>query len=146
LEKHCIHCGKRFTPRDERQHSCGDIVCRRVRKRAWQRKKLAADTAYKGNQADAQRQWRQNHPNYWREYRRSHPEYCDRNREQQRKRNGLRKGVDVCSVLLQSQPEIAKMDAAPPLKSGTYRLIPYGVPLIAKMDSMVVELALVSTG
>jgi len=146
LKKHCIHCGNRFIPRDDRQHYCGSLLCRRARKRDWQRKKLATDADYQSNQADAQGQWRRNHPNYWRGYRESHPEYCARNRVQQRQRNGLRKRAGGGSVPLQPAAKIAKMDAAPPLKSGTYRLIPYGVPWIAKMDAMVVELSLVSTG
>jgi hypothetical protein len=154
LEKHCIHCGKLFFPRDERQQYCGAAICERARKRTWHRKRLATDAAYKGNQADAQRLWRVRHPDYWREYRARHQDYCERNREQQRKRNGLRKGVlggcvrasAKLSTCLQPDGGIAKMDAGLPLKSGTYRLVPYGVPLIAKMDAMVVELSLVSTG
>lgn len=145
MDKTCVCCGRRFTSRDERQHYCTHIACQRMRKRKWQRQKLITDKDYKANQADAQKRWRETHPDYWRDYRVTHPEYRERNRGQQHQRNALRKG-DGSGVYLQAESEIAKMDAAPPLKSGTYRLIPYGVPLIAKMDAMVVELSLVSAG
>jgi hypothetical protein len=152
VEKHCLCCGKLFSARNADQAYCSEIACQRKRKKKWQDQKLATDAAYKGNKADAQRRWNTNHPNYWRDYRERHPEYVARNRELQRNRNKLRDGLPSDGPLLQSPPMIAKMDATPsqkdvlPLISGTYRLIPFRVPLIAKMDAMIVELSVVSTG
>jgi hypothetical protein len=146
LENTCAGCGTRFTPRDEHQHYCLRAGCQRARKRKWQRDKLATDMDYRLNQADAQKVWREKHPDYWRDYRTRHPGYLERNRTEQRRRNGLRKKRAASSAPLQSEPVIAKMDAGRPFKSGTYRIIPLDGSLIAKMDSAIVELSLVSTG
>jgi hypothetical protein len=115
-----------------------------MRKNRWQKDKLASDAAYKGNKADAQRRWLERHPDYYREYRKNHPQYVERNRQRQRQRN-QRRGKGSGGTSLQSGSMIAKMDARPSLKSGTYRLIPVGSPLIAKKDAMVVALSVLST-
>jgi hypothetical protein len=152
VEKHCLCCGKLFSARNAVQTYCSEAACQRKRKKKWQDQKLTTDGAYKGNKADAQRRWHTNHSNYWRTYRERHPEYVARNREFQRKRNKRRGIPPPGGAPLQSPPMIAKMDATPrvdvalPLKSGTYKLIPFRVPLIAKMDAIVVELSVISTG
>jgi hypothetical protein len=115
------------------------MACQRERKRQWQKRKLATDPAYRDNQADARRRWQERHPDYWREYRKYHPRYESHNREQQRQRNRRRS-----STLPADMPMIANMDAAIPVKSGTYRLIAMDSTLIANMD-VVVELCLLST-
>jgi hypothetical protein len=115
-----------------------------MRKNRWQKDKLASDGAYKGNKADAQRRWSERHPDYYREYRRNHPPYVERNRQRQRQRN-KRRGNGVGGVSLQSGAMIAKKDATLSVKSGTYQLIPIGLPLIAKKDAMVVALSVLST-
>ena len=151
MEKHCLCCGKLFSARNADQQYCSEVACQQRRKKKWQDQKLATDAAYKGNKADAQQRWNTNHPNYWRDYRARHPEYVARNRELQRNRNKRRDSLPFDSPPLQSPPMIAKMDAtregdiAQPIKSGTYRLIPSCVPLIAKMDAMIVELSVIST-
>ena len=153
LEKTCVNCGRRFNARDDRQDYCSRIDCQRTRKRKWQGHKLATDTDYKQNQSDAQKRWRESHKSYWQYYRETHPAYRDRNRATQHKRNGKRK-TDLSGVHVSAKGDaglrppgvIAKMDAASSFKSGTYRLVPYGDPLIAKMDAIIVELSLVSTG
>jgi len=57
-ERRCEGCAKVFRPRNKARHYCLDPSCRRIRKRRWQKRKIAADPEYKGNQADAQRIWR----------------------------------------------------------------------------------------
>jgi hypothetical protein len=107
-----------------------------VRRRLWQKEKLATDEDYRRNQGDAQRRWRESHRDYWREYRQSHPDYSERNRCLQRERNHLRR-----------REMVAKMDALAPRTSvapGTYQLLPYEPGGIAKMDALIVKIDLVS--
>ncbi len=135
----CEGCGKAFHPRNKAQHYCLEPGCQRKRKSLWQKQKIANDPEYQGNQADAQKSWRKKRPDYWREYRQRHPEYTQRNRQQQRLRNQRKRHPSAAT----SGPVIANMDAAFPVKSGTYRLI--GVSgMIANMD-VVVELSVVSS-
>jgi hypothetical protein len=138
----CLYCGEVFASRNKSQRYCLKTDCQRSRKKRWQKQKLLNDPCYRANQKQAQESWLKKHPGYFRDYRKSRPVYAARNRERQRHRNGLR-GRKKTS--LQRQPLIAKMDASPPIKSGTYHLIPIGDPLIAKMDSVVVELSVVSS-
>jgi hypothetical protein len=143
MDRLCNYCGKRFQARNASQHYCSKIICQRFRKKRWQKQKLVNDPDYRANQKQAQESWRKKHPGYWKDYRESHPLYVERNRRCQRHRNGLR-GADRGKDAVKRRPLIAKMDATPPVKSGTYRLIPIETPMIAKMDAVVVELAVVS--
>ena len=47
----CTHCGRLFAPdpRVKNQRYCGEKDCQRVRKRKWQKEKLATDDDYKAN-------------------------------------------------------------------------------------------------
>ena len=143
MDRLCNCCGKRFQARNASQHFCSKVICQRFRKKRWQKQKLKNDSDYRANQKQAQESWRKKHPGYWKEYRESHPSYVERNRRRQRHRNGLR-CADRGKPGERRRPLIAKMDATPPVKSGTYRLIPIEAPMIAKMDAVVVELAVVS--
>jgi hypothetical protein len=144
MELLCYCCGKRFKARNASQHYCSKSICQRHRKKRWQKQKLKSDPDYRANQKQAQESWHKKHPGYWKDYRKSHPLYVERNRKRQRHRNGLR-GADRGKETVKRHPLIAKMDATPPVKSGTYRLIPMEVPMIAKMDAVIVELSVVSS-
>lgn len=140
MERRCACCGKLFTTRNGSHLYCHDATCQRARKSRWQKRKLTTDPAYRENQADARRRWQEKHSDYWYTYRKRHPRYEAHNREQQRQRNAHR-GKHILPAAV---PMIANMDASTPVKSGTYRLIAMGSPLIANMD-VVVELCLLST-
>ncbi len=141
MKRSCLCCKKSF----KRHHSvrnqryCGDPGCQKSRKRKWQKEKLAKDSDYRANQAEAQKQWRRRNGGYWKKYRERHPAYTERNRESQRERNRRRR----------SGPEIAKMDelkGKPLIPSGRYRLVPLCTVGIAKMDELIVELGVISRG
>jgi hypothetical protein len=141
MEKTCLCCQRRFKPhpavRDQRY--CSRADCQRARKRKWQKEKLARDSDYRANQAEAQRQWRGRNKDYWREYRRRNRAYTERNRVDQRKRNLRRR----------SGEEIAKMDELKGktlIPSGRYRLVPVCNAEIAKMDELIVEIGIISRG
>jgi len=126
-------------PAVRHQRYCSDPECQKTRKRKWQKEKLANDSDYRANQAEAQRQWRSRNTDYWKRYRRRNPAYTERNRMGQRERNRRR----------QSGSEIAKMDelkGKPVIPSGRYRLVPFCDLGIAKMDELIVELGVISRG
>jgi hypothetical protein len=134
--RRCAACGEAFRPRSQvqEQRYCGSPACQRERRRRWQWSKRRTDTDYRQNQALAQRTWTEAHADYWRHYRLTHPEYCERNRLQQRNRDGRRRGL-------------AKMDASepiPPVSSGIYRLMPTRVSDLAKMDAWTVKITFLS--
>lgn len=135
----CIHCGKGFqpNPRVKNQRYCNGESCQRARRTRWQREKMAKDPDYKDNQRRCQKEWIKAHPGYCREYRAGNPEYVKRNRLLQLRRNAKR-GKDKLSRL------IAKMDSLnSPFYSRrgcSFRLVPEGDKLIAKMDSLIVKL------
>jgi hypothetical protein len=135
--RQCLCCGLEFRPRPQTpgQLYCGEAACQRERRRRWQRTKQQNDADYRDNQRRAQRAWTARHGAYWREWRARHPEYCERNRLQQRLRNGHRRLASI-----------AKMDASAPdqlVPSGTYRLVPAG-GAIAKMDAWTVKIAVIT--
>lgn len=143
MDRLCNCCGKGFEARNASQHYCSKSGCQRHRKTRWQKQKLMNDPDYRANQKQAQESWRKKHPGYWKDYRESHPLYVERNRRRQRHRNGLR-GADRGKPVEKCRPLIANMDATPPVKSGTYRLIPIEAPMIANMDAVVVEISVIS--
>ena len=111
-------------PRVKNQSYCGRKQCQRVRKRLWQRQKMARDPDYRANKRDSQKRWLKRNPGYWRLYRLKNPQYVERNRIRQKERDRKR--------------NLAKMDAldrASLFKSGTYYLFPAGADL-AKMDAL----------
>jgi hypothetical protein len=139
MEKRCPCCKKRFIPhpavRD--QEYCSNAECQKTRKRKWQKEKLANDSDYRANQAEAQRQWRSRNKDYWKRYRKRNPAYTERNRIGQRERNRRRR----------SGSGIAKMDelrGKTVIPSGRYRLVPFCNLGIAKMDELIVELGVIS--
>lgn len=127
----CAHCGCLFTPdpRVKNQRYCGEIECRRVRKRKWQKKKLREDPDYKENQRQCQRDWHRRNPEYYRKYRKDHPRYCQRNKLLQSCRNA------------RARP-IAKMDALKPAPLNTPGAF-YLIPVIAKMDASVQKIIVI---
>jgi hypothetical protein len=139
MEKTCACCKRIFVtdPRINNQRYCSRPECQRARKRRWQRERLANDIAYRDNQTAAQKDWCVRNKGYWKEYRRRNPSYTERNRQKQRERNGRRRS------------KIAKMDASGQknlISSGRYRLAPLTGGMIAKMDALIVEIAVVSRG
>ena len=141
MEKRCLCCKKRFIAHYAVRHQryCSDPECQKTRKRDWQREKLAKDSDYRQNQAAAQRQWRSWNRDYWREYRERNPAYTEGNRIRQRERNRRRR----------SGSGIAKMDELKGkniITSGHYRLVPLCNPGVAKMDELIVEIAVIARG
>lgn len=140
MEKTCICCKKGFIPHPAVRHQyyCGETECQRMRKRKWQREKMAADSDYRGNQAAAHREWCSNNKGYWKEYRKRNPDYAERNRIRQRERNRLKR----------AGRSIAKMDELKGenlIISGRYRLTHLDNQLFAKMDELIVEIGVISS-
>jgi hypothetical protein len=109
-----------------------------VRRRRWQVAKRQSDADYLDNQVRVQRGWAGENSGYWQIYRSGHPDYARSNREKQRQRDSRRRVVNL-----------AKMDSIgtfSSVASGTYRLVPVGEEDLAKMDSIVVEITLLSKG
>jgi|SRR5215475_8098675 len=134
----CAACGEAFRPcpRVRDQKYCGKEECRRTRRQRWQRAKRQDDTDYRDNQGRAQRTWARENGVYWRAYRSGHPDYAQANREKQRQRDHRRRAANL-----------AKMDsigAFSSVSSGTYLLVPQGEEKLAKMDSIMVEITLLS--
>ena len=125
------------------QQYCPDPKCQRVRKRAWQKEKMATDAQYRENHLTAQKRWRRQRPlhRYQAHYRQTHPKYVEKNRDRQRGRNAKRR-QQVATATVPAEP-IVKMDAPSNIKSGTYLLTPYAAldasPKIVKMDTFVVQ-------
>jgi hypothetical protein len=137
-DRRCAACGKSFRPcqRVRDQKYCGKEECRRARRRRWQRARRRADADYRDNQARAQRGWVEGNSAYWRAYRSGHPDYAQANREKQRQRDCRRRATNL-----------AKMDSIgtfSSFRSGTYLLVPQEEEKLAKMDSIVVEITLLS--
>jgi hypothetical protein len=134
----CAACGEGFRPcpRVREQKYCGKEECRRTRRRRWQRTTRQDDADYRDNQERAQRAWVRENGAYWQAYRSEHPDYAQANREKQRQRDRRRRAA-----------HLAKMDsigAFSSVPSGTYLLVPQGEEKLAKMDSIMVEITLLS--
>jgi hypothetical protein len=141
MEKMCACCKRIFIPRPtvHNQQYCSDSECQKMRKRKWQKEKLANDREYRDNQAAAQKEWCSRNKGYWKEYRKRNPGYAERNRILQRERNQRRR----------SKSQIAKMDASGAeniISSGCYRLMPLCNGVIAKMDELIVKIDVISSG
>ena len=134
----CAGCSTFFVPRNKFQSFCSNPDCRRIRKKLWQKKKLATDPDYREGQRLAQKKWLRNNPDYWKNYRRRNKEKADRNRSLQKIRNAKRRNpacTQPCKTI-----GIAKMDAGESginNLSGRYWL----VPAIAKMDAVEIFIA-----
>ena len=142
-ERRCAGCGEAFRPRPQvpDQEYCGKKECRRARRRRWQRAKRQDDADYRDNQARAQRAWAGENSAYWRAYRSGHPDYAQAERERaKQRRRDCRRGAAGGDAF-------AKMDSSKPLStvpSGTYLLVPQDEEKFAKMDSLMVEITLLS--
>jgi hypothetical protein len=141
MEKRCESCKRRFIPhpgvRDQRY--CSNPECQKARKRKWQKEKLANDSDYRANQAEAQKQWRSRNREYWRQYRKRNPAYTEKNRIRQRERNrGRRSGAGIANM--------DELQGKTLIPSGRYRLMPLCNPGIAKMEELIVELGVISRG
>jgi hypothetical protein len=136
--RRCAACGRAFRPRAQvpRQRYCGQAACQRERRRRWQKSKRQGDEDYRANQAEAQRDWAGSHRDYWRKWRAAHPDYTERNRLEQRRRDGCR-----CASRL---AKIAVSTPVSPIASGTYRLVPWTGGDLAKMDACTVKLTVIS--
>jgi hypothetical protein len=140
MDGKCQHCHRPFPRRPHLpdQAFCHRKPCQNARKNQWRKRKLAADTAYRENQRDAQIRWQDKNPDYWRLYRASHPEYVETNRKKQRKRNLYRKSPEA-----NASPVVAKSDASRAISSpisGYYMLCPVNADGIAKSDASFVKI------
>lgn len=124
---------------------CNSPACQKVRKRIWQKQKMASDPDYKANQRDAQKVWRDANPDYYKEYRKKNDalRIHQKSRTRQADRNKNRR------VHLQNQAPnlIAKMDALKSnndMNTGVYQLIPMIDEKIANMDALIVQLTVMT--
>jgi len=137
MEEICACCGRTFirSPRNKNQRYCSRPECQRKRKTAWQKSKMSEDESYSLNHKTSQQEWIRNNPGYWKKYRKRKPDKEKRNRELQMLRNRRKRNPSL----------IAKMDA-----SGARRFQPLGrfylVPVIAKMDALIVSMFSDSNG
>ena len=110
---------------------------------------MAEHENYRKDQEDAQKLWRENNPGYWKEYRKRNPEYTERNRQKQRERNRSSRAQTgpqpTSGPVAKMDASIAKMDAPNSMQFpvvGQYWL----VPVIAKMDSLKVNIVAIADG
>lgn len=148
-KRHCKHCKAGFLiKRNPKQQYCSKPGCQRARKNHWRCDRRRHDVDYITNQNSANRRWQASHPDYWKQYRVSHPEYVQRNREQQRIRDGTAKN-HVRRLANGDASHLAKSDALNeknPIQSGSYWLIPQVDNHLAKSDALRVEISLITTG
>ncbi|MDM0075751.1 hypothetical protein QTH90_15215 [Variovorax sp. J2P1-59] len=90
------------------------------------------------NQTQAQKDWAARNQDYWKRYRQQHPAYVERNRDQQRERNDLRK--------LEGVAKMAPSADALSLDTGTYELRRIGCEVNANMASWIVAITVLSRG
>ena len=141
--RRCAACGEAFRPcpRVRDQKYCGEEECRRARRRRWQRTRRQGDADYRDNQARAQRAWARENSAYWQVCRSEHPQYAEENRQRTKRRKRDRWQCRARGF--------AKMDSIgtfSTVPSGTYLLVPRDEEKFAKMDSIMVEITLLSKG
>ena len=73
------------------QQVCSLPECQRRRGADYHRQKIQTDANYGETVRNSQSKWREQHRDYWKQYRKDHPEKVDRNRQQQRERDGKRR-------------------------------------------------------
>jgi len=113
-----------------------------VRKRKWQKEKLAKDADYREAQREAQERWCGNNPDYWKQYRKRNTDYTERNRNRQREKMRLLRRQDHID-------EFAKMDVLRQENdkfTGRYILTPIRDGRFAKMDALIVKIMGISKG
>jgi len=117
--------------------------CRRAKKAAWKRHKMATDPDFKLDQKLSNKKWAQNNPGYWKEYRRKNPEKAERNRILQIIRNRRRPNSRNNNANADI-PLIAKVDAS---ISNNFKMVGqfWLVPVIAKVDALKVNIFEISS-
>lgn len=149
MKRICAHCKSHFRPSKyhRHQHYCNKEECQKARKALWQKNKIQKDPSYKANQKDATICWLNKNPSYYSEYRKNHQEYTAKNRKKSRERykKNLKYHARI-SPDLKPKEDFAKMDLASlqlPVKSGRYKLMPFGVEDFAKMDAAIVQIIVI---
>ena len=136
----CCHCYDFFTPspRHKNQCYCKKPECRKAKKAAWKRHKMATDSDFKLDQKLSNKKWAQNNPGYWRKYHRENPEKAERNRMLQTIRNRRRSNNQGKNENTDS-PLIAKVDAS---ISNNFKMVGqfWLLPVIAKVDALKVNI------
>ena len=136
----CINCYEFFppSPRHKNQKYCMKPACRRAKKAAWKRHKMATDPDFKLDQKLSNQKWALNNPGYWAQYRKRNLEKEERNRILQTIRNRRNRQLNNTTDSPLT-PLIAKVDA-----SITNNLSLVGqfwlVPVIAKVDALKVNI------
>jgi len=117
--------------------------CRRAKKAAWKRHKMATDPDFKLDQKLSNKKLVQNNPGYWKKYRRENPEKAERNRILQtirnRRRSNNRNKNENTDI-----PLIAKVDAS---ISNNFKMVGqfWLIPVIAKVDTLKVNIFEISS-
>jgi hypothetical protein len=114
LGNRCAGCGQPLErcAQVPNQQYCGKPGCQKKRKRRWKQAKRRSDSDYRENQARAQHAWLEHRPGFWRDWRARHPEYCERNRQQQQRRNARRRVRDKIPPSEGATELIAKRNAS----------------------------------
>ncbi len=108
----CVNCYGFFlpSPRHKNQCYCMKPPCRRAKKAAWKRHKMATDPDFKLDQKLSNQKWAQKNPGYWEGYRKRNPKKVQRNRTLQLVRNRRRAKQGKTDRKVDA-PVIAKVDA-----------------------------------
>ena len=133
----CLHCHRRFAFRAQNpdQQYCHRKACQNERRRIWRCKRLQSDADYRANQQASHNFWLSKHPDYYRQWRQRHPAYVERNRQQQRTRDRLKRDL---TMLLKTGAVLAKSDACQKeiaAISAYYELVPVQPAILAKSDA-----------
>ena len=136
----CCYCYDLFTPspRHKNQCYCMKPKCRREKKAAWKRHKMATDPDFKRDQKLSNKKWAQNNPGYWKEYRKRNPKKAEINRILQAIRNRRRYSNRKKNANTDI-PLIAKVDAS---ISNNFNVVGqfWLVPVIAKVGVLKVNI------
>lgn len=91
--RRCRYCQQSFQPSKYHpdQNVCTESECQRRRRVEYHRKKIQGDPEYAQTVRDSQKKWRQDHADYSKQYRDQHPAVAERNRQQQRYRDWVRR-------------------------------------------------------
>jgi len=136
----CLNCYEFFlpSPRHKNQSYCMKPPCRRAKKAAWKRHKMATDPDFKLDQKLSNQKWAQNNPGYWNDYRERNPQKAQRNRILQSVRNRARGNRGNLERKIDASL-IAKVDASIVNNSKLLGQF-YLVPVIAKVDALKVNI------
>lgn len=148
----CRCCHKICTAKVKDQKYCSQKQCQRARRNAWYREKCSSDPDYRANQRAGNQAWLESKGGaaaYFREYRRRRKleatKLVDTDQEE-----GFSNGSDTESESeTKGLRKSAKLDVEftkNPFKSGRYFIIPEHAKIDAKLDPILVEIAMISTG